>query len=84
MALQHRSPLSLSHLWLVIAALLHPAQLGNVYLHLSERFGIHHWVGKAGLPGFLLHLHRPLLAAPQSESAHRTLKADHPPLWQSW
>lgn len=83
MALQQKSPLSLAHLWLVIAVLLHLAQLDNVYLHLSKRFGIHHWVGKAGLPGFLPHLHRPLVVPRQSGSVHRTLKADHPLPWQS-
>lgn len=83
MALQKKSPLSLAHLWLVVAVLLHLAQLDSVYLHLSERFGIHHWVGKAGLPGFLLHPQRALLAARPSESVHRMLKADHPPPRQS-
>lgn len=47
MALQQKSPLSLAHLWLVIAVLLHLAQLENVYLHLGKRFGIHHWVQRA-------------------------------------
>lgn len=83
MVLQQKSPLSLAHLWLVIAVLLSLAQLDSVYLHLSERFGIHHWVGKAGLPGFLLHLQGLLLVAHQSESVHRMSKADHPPPGQS-
>lgn len=78
-----KNVLSLAHLWLVISVLLHLAQLDNVYPDLKKSFGIHHWVWKAGLPGFLLHLHSLLLVAHQSESVRRKLMADHPLLWQS-